>query len=393
LRLQLSGTVQDLIGNAVATPVLDDATYIFAGGEAPKSNISLVNSAQGFDIGGEGQKTLVSGFDASGADKLVVVVGAEHGFGGNIGGQFTSMTYSGQTMTLVIQEEAGIPTAAIFYLDNPAAVSPGDIKVNQGNHNGTIFRAYALSGTAPGVGVSYKSTSNPSSFDLITAASESWVIAGVLNAGPNGGNNATNMSAALPLVENPLSDLESGSRWVSMCFATAEIATPGHGVYSFSGANATDLLATVGVEIPAAEYTGGSPYTPWASTNAPTTGNDPSADEDSDGVNNGVEFVVGGTITTNDLDKLPTLATDGTDVTFAFVRNQDSIDASVALSIEVGTDLATWPTSYAVPDADTEGIVNPGVTVVSGATTDTVTLRIPQDSAKKFARLKVAVTP
>jgi hypothetical protein len=393
LRLQLSGTVQDLIGNAVATPVLDDATYTFAGGEAPKGNISLVNSAQGFDIGGEGQKTLVSGFDASGADKLVVVVGAEHGFGGNIGGQFTSMTYSGQTMTLVIQEEAGIPTAAIFYLDNPAAFSPGDIKVIQGNHNGTIFRAYALSGTAPGVGVSNKSTSNPSSFDLITAASKSWVIAGVLNAGPNGGNNATNMSAALPLVENPLSDLESGSRWVSMCFATAEIATPVHGVYSFSGANAIDLLATVGVEIPAAEYTGGSPYTTWAFTNAPATGNDPSADEDGDGVCNGVEFVLGGDKNTNDLGKLPAVATtpDG-DMTFTFVRDQTSIDASTVLTIEVSTDLDDWSETYAVPDVAT---AVPPVTVTDNANgTDTIKLTVTQSpDAKKYARLKVLITP
>ena len=309
LQLRLSGTVQDLIGNAVAVPVVDDYTYTFANGESAKGNISLVNSAQGQDFGGTGLKTLAAGFDASGASKLVVVVGGEHGFSGNTGGKFYAMTYNGEPMTLVVQEEVGIPTAAIFYLDNPAAFSPGDIVVNQDNHNGSIFRAYALTGTAPGVGVSSKSTTNPSSIDLITAASNSWVIAGVLNAGPNGGNGGTNMSAILPLVENPLSDLESGSRWVSMCFATAEIATPVYGVYSFSGANATDLLATVGVEIPAAERIGGSAYTTWASTNAPTTGDDPSADEDGDGVSNGVEFVVGGTIATNDLDKLPTVAT------------------------------------------------------------------------------------
>jgi hypothetical protein len=136
-----------------------------------------------------------------------------------------------------------------------------------------------------------------------------------------------------------------------------------------------------------------SPYVAWAAVNAPTTGDDPSADEDNDGVSNGVEFVVGGTIATNDLDKLPVVATTpGGDMTFSFDRDQDSIDASVALSIEVGTDLATWPDEYAVPDTATAG---PPVAVVDNADgTDTVTLTVAQaPDAKKFARLKVVITP
>jgi len=64
----------------------------------------------------------------------------------------------------------------------------------------------------------------------------------------------------------------------------------------------------------------------------------------------------------------------------------------------VGTDLVTWPTpsTYAVPDADTGGVVNPGVTVEAGTPSgyDTVTLRVAQASdTKKFARLKVVITP
>ena len=86
------------------------------------------------------------------------------------------------------------------------------------------------------------------------------------------------------------------------------------------------------------------------------------------------------------------MGVDGTDMTFTFVRDQASIDASTVVTIEVGTDLVDWSTTYSVPDADT-GVVNPGVTVASGAGTDTVTLTVPEDSGKKFARLKVVVTP
>jgi autotransporter-associated beta strand protein len=133
-----------------------------------------------------------------------------------------------------------------------------------------------------------------------------------------------------------------------------------------------------------------TPYTTWASTNAPT-GN-PDDDYDGDGVSNAVEFVLGGLATTNDLGKLPTLATNGTNMTFTFTRAQSSIAASTLVTIEVGTNLSTWPTSYAVPDT---AIAGPPVAVVDNLDgTDTVTLTVAQaPDAAKFARLKVVITP
>jgi len=137
----------------------------------------------------------------------------------------------------------------------------------------------------------------------------------------------------------------------------------------------------------------GTPYDTWAATNAPT-GN-PDDDFDGDGVSNAVEFVLGGLATTNDLDKLPAVATSGGDMTFTFVRDQTSIDAATTVTIEVGTDLQTWntpPSPYAVPDTATVG---PPVAVVDNLNgTDTVTLTVAQaPDAKKFARLKVVITP
>ncbi len=137
---------------------------------------------------------------------------------------------------------------------------------------------------------------------------------------------------------------------------------------------------------------GGSAYDTWKAANAP--GSNPDDDTDGDGVSNAVEFVLGGTSATKDLDKLPTVGTGGGNLTFTFIRDQDSIDASTTVTIEVSTDLATWPNSYTVPDSDTGGVVNPGVTVASGVGTDTVTLTVEQSpDTRKFARLKVAITP
>jgi len=139
----------------------------------------------------------------------------------------------------------------------------------------------------------------------------------------------------------------------------------------------------------------GSAYDTWKAANAP--GSNPDDDTDGDGVSNAVEFVLGGTSVTNDLDKLPVAAADGTNMTFTFVRDQASIDPKTDLFIETSSDLLTWdsaPSPYTVPDAAVAN--NPGVTVVKdspGSGKDTVTLTLPQDSAKKFARLKVVITP
>jgi hypothetical protein len=87
-------------------------------------------------------------------------------------------------------------------------------------------------------------------------------------------------------------------------------------------------------------------------------------------------------------------------MTLTFKRDRSSIDPKTAVSIEVSTDLVNWnipPSPYAVPDADTGGVINPGVTVDADTPvvgTDTVTLTVAQTpGARKFARLKVVITP
>lgn len=134
-----------------------------------------------------------------------------------------------------------------------------------------------------------------------------------------------------------------------------------------------------------------NPYSTWASVNAPS--GDPDDDFDGDGVPNAIEFALGGDKNTNDLDQLPVVADDGTNMTFTFVRDQDSADAGVSTVIEVGTDLVSWPSTYTV-GADT-GNSTDGVTVSDNEDgTDTVVLTVAKaPDAKKFARLKVVVTP
>jgi hypothetical protein len=138
---------------------------------------------------------------------------------------------------------------------------------------------------------------------------------------------------------------------------------------------------------------GGSAYDTWKAVNAPS-GN-PSDDYDGDGVSNAAEFVLGGLASTNDLDKLPVLTTSGGNMLFTFKRDQDSIDGTTSVEIEVDTNLVAWPASYTV-GADTAGS-DAGVTIVKDSPapgTDAVTLSVAiSPDAKKFARLKVVIAP
>ena len=128
----------------------------------------------------------------------------------------------------------------------------------------------------------------------------------------------------------------------------------------------------------------GTPYSNWASINAPTG---TSADDyDGDGVSNGVEWVLGGLATTNDLGKLPKATTSGGNLVFSFDRADQAISADTTVTIEVGTDLGTW-TPYIVG-------TSPEVIITDNGPTDTVTLTVPITSdSKKFARLKVVTAP
>jgi autotransporter-associated beta strand protein len=133
-----------------------------------------------------------------------------------------------------------------------------------------------------------------------------------------------------------------------------------------------------------------SGYPAWKAANAPVTGANPNADEDGDGVPNGVDYLLGGTMSSNDLSKLPQVSTAGGNLSFTFVRDHKSIDGVTTVEIQLCEDLTDWTAGYPVPGTAVEAI--PGVTVqkdvpVEGK--DTVTLSLPVSGQTKFARLKV----
>lgn len=214
---------------------------------AARAGVTVDSVKAGCGPGGQGVRTLEAGFDASGADKLVVVIGAEHGFRKNNEGTFHSMTYGGVAMTRAAHEASSYPTVGIFFLDDPGPA--GDIVVEQGNHNQSPFVIYLLSGTAPGMGAS--GTHTTPSVRLTTTAMDAMVIVGIYNSGPDGGNGAADLSADAPLASDAANTAEQ-TRWGSVSSAHATVTAPGPTTYSFSGANPADVVAIGAAEFPPA---------------------------------------------------------------------------------------------------------------------------------------------
>jgi autotransporter-associated beta strand protein len=133
-------------------------------------------------------------------------------------------------------------------------------------------------------------------------------------------------------------------------------------------------------------------YSSWASINALT--GTPVDDYDGDGVNNAVEYILGGTKDTNDLSKLPVLDASGANLVFTFKRDRTSIDGTTGVVIQVGTTLALWPSSYAVGTTTVGSTAGITVDENNPAGFDTVTLTVAKGTdPAKFARLVVTPAP
>lgn len=130
------------------------------------------------------------------------------------------------------------------------------------------------------------------------------------------------------------------------------------------------------------------PYVSWADSKGLTGANNgANQDPDFDTVSNLVEFVLGGEPNpanpgANSTGLLPAVSTPGGNLAFTFTRDPQSDVPELVLTIEVGTDLLTFPDVYTVgssPEISVDG--------------NQVTLTLPQaPDAKKFARLNAVYT-
>lgn len=132
------------------------------------------------------------------------------------------------------------------------------------------------------------------------------------------------------------------------------------------------------------------PYLGWATLYSLTGGDRaPDADPDNDGLENGIEFVIGSNPTTNTpAGNRPGGSVVGGNLVFTFKRSDES--EAFDVFVEHGTTLASWPGQIAIPAG---AFSDATVTVTNNDPgLDDVTVSIPVGSdPKKFARLRADI--
>ena len=413
LQLQLSGTVQDVIGNAVATPVVDDYTYTFASPEPAKQTIT-VDSVLDIALRVVAGSTKDFTFNASASDKLVVIVTGEHNFGGDLSGNVTSITYDGVALTKAVERHPFSSTlqtvSEMWYLDDPAAATAsaslsdpapattGSIRiVVTGNGTNYVHTAFALSGTAPGFAGASSIAIGTQSTNLLVSSPNSKVVSWLTLGGS--GNTAT--TAETITANSPVGAITFGSKRQANNYAGHALAhtsglTPGMQTFSFN-TTLTDVYC-IAAEFLAADVVVGSPYTTWTAGPFASTLTNTSAslDFDNGGLDTGIEWVVGGDPTngSDDAGKTPTFNnSDPNNFVFTYLRRDAAnTDPNTTIAVEYGTNLTGWTTA-------THGVNGVSIddTNVPSPGFRTVVVTIPKALAgpggKLFARLNVVVNP
>ncbi|MCX8494973.1 MAG: putative Ig domain-containing protein [Akkermansiaceae bacterium] len=141
-----------------------------------------------------------------------------------------------------------------------------------------------------------------------------------------------------------------------------------------------------------------SAYGTWSTVTYSLTGNNTltTADPDNDGMNNALEFVLGGNPSSNDVaTKAPQITNGSSSITLSFKRTDASETQLAVVKVQVSADLATWNTADDITIGATSGNGANGSSYTvteNGSADDDVVVSIPKSNAtKKFVRLKAVV--
>ncbi len=115
------------------------------------------------------------------------------------------------------------------------------------------------------------------------------------------------------------------------------------------------------------------------------------ADPDNDGVENIMEYVLGGNPASGAGNPSPSVVATGNDFVFSFPRRDDS-ESQVSLVFEYGSSLGSWTTVPVGAGNSSSGAASVAVSE-NGAAADTVTITIPKSSVpggSLFGRVKAS---
>ena len=188
-------------------------------------------------------------FDASDADKLVIVISGEHNFNQSAGGQINSVAYDAQPLIKAVDVDPkkidggghGDTATDIWYLDNPGDYHTAGIITASVSGNGSnyVYTAILLSGTADGVS-STAAAAGSASVDLTTTVPGSIVISNIGMGGSGNTADVQNVDPDSPAGVIEVDSLEAGSSWAGHVVARTDVALAGTLTYSF-GTTKTDV--------------------------------------------------------------------------------------------------------------------------------------------------------
>lgn len=199
-------------------------------------------------------------FDASGSDKLVVVVTGENGNPGSLAGDCTAVTYDGTPLVNAVERDPiDSPPSPyvdqtyneIWYLDNPGSFHSAGAIVATINSRGCLA-AFGLSGTATGVGATAISPQQFKYVRLGTHYGKSIVIASHGMGGDGNTADPQNVNTVDPLVEDVAqqSKAPSAGTWDGHVVGHMPVESAGVVAPTFTGGY------TIGSHTIAAEFGG-----------------------------------------------------------------------------------------------------------------------------------------
>ena len=372
LQIKAGAVIANANGTALDTTAAladDIAIPVNAGSVPVRGTITIDGSASWTANSG----TLSGTLDASGSDKLVVIVTGETGNPGDLSGNCSGVTYDGVALTQAVDRVpiGGNPFDQTFndiwYLDNPATATGAIIA--SVNSRGSVT-AFALSGTAPGVGFTAISPQASKSVVLSTSFANSMVIASHGMGGDGNTADVGNVNALLPLIER--SATGQASLWDGHVTASALVPTVGTASYSFTGGSLIGSH-TIAAEFLAAEASAGTTYATWIAGFPVGLLTGFTDDADHDGVKNGVENFFGTNPSVFGGGVVPGAVSGNT---FTFTHPQNATPASdITAAYQWSKDLATFNASGATDgDLTTVTITTQLDTPVVGTTTVTATV-------------------